>query len=55
MEDAIGAIENIIIEIGDKNLSEFFVKFEKSGYRSFLMPKVLKKAIFSFKVCRTHV
>ena len=40
--DTIGIIENIRIDSGDKNLSDFFVKYEKSGYRPFLMPKSAK-------------
>ena len=43
----IGAIENIMIEIGDKTLSEIFVKYEKNGYRPFLMPKSAKNSHFS--------
>ena len=45
--DTIGAIENIMIKIGDKTLLEFFVKYEKNGYRPFLMPKSAKNSHFS--------
>ena len=47
LEDTIGPIENEIIEIGDKKLSEFFVKYVKSGCWSFLMSKSSKKCHFS--------
>ena len=47
LKDTIGIIENIIIEIGGKNLSGNFVKYKKSGCRSFLMPKSAKKCFFS--------
>ena len=40
-------IENMMIEIGDKNKSEIFVKYEKSGYRPFLVPKSAKNSHFS--------
>ena len=47
LADTIGAIENIMIEIGDKTLLEIFVKYEKNGYRPFLMPKSAKNSHFS--------
>ena len=47
LEDTIGAIENIIIEVGDKKLPEFLVKYEKSGCRPFLMSKSAEKCHFS--------
>ena len=47
LADTIGAIENIMIEIGDKTLLEIFVRCEKNGYRPFLMPKSAKKGHFS--------
>ena len=36
-----------MIDSGDKNLSEFFVKYEKGGCQPFLMPKSAKKCQFS--------
>ena len=53
LEDAIGAIENIITDLGDKNLSEFVVKYEERCCRPFSI-KLLKSVIFRFKVCPTH-
>ena len=47
LADTIGDIENMMIEIGDKNKSEIFVKYEKSGYRPFLVPKSAKNSHFS--------
>ena len=47
LADTIGAIENVMIEIGDKTLLEIFVKYEKNGYRPFLMPKSAKNSHFS--------
>ena len=44
LKNTIGTIENMI-DLGDKRLSEFFVKYEKSGCRPFLLPK---SAIFRF-------
>ena len=51
LEDTIGIIKKIIIEIGGKNLSGNFVIYKKSGCQSFLMPK---SAFFLFKVDRVH-
>ena len=46
LADTIGAIENMMIEIGDKNKLEIFVKYERSGYWPFLMPKSAKNSHF---------
>ena len=47
MADTIGAIENMMIEIGDKNKLGIFVKYERRGYWPFLMPKSAKDSLFS--------
>ena len=54
MEDAIGIFENIMIDSSGKTLLEIFFKYEKIGWRSFLVPKSAKKNHFQFKACWTH-
>ena len=46
LEDAIVVFEDVLIDLGDKILLEIFVKYEKIGWRLFLVPKSTKKGIF---------
>ena len=48
LEDAINTFENTMIDLGDKTLLEFFVKYEKKSCRSFLVPKSAEKGLFWF-------
>ena len=48
MENVIGILKNIRIDSGCKTLLESFVKYEKNGFRSFLVPKSAKKGLSWF-------
>ena len=46
MEDATAIFESITIDLGGETLLEMFVKYENIGWRSFLVPKSARKALF---------
>ena len=49
LEEAIGILENILIDLGGKTLLEIFVKDEKIGWLLFLSPKSTTKILFCLK------
>ena len=40
--------------LGSKTLLEIYVEYEKNSCWSFLVPKILKRAIYWFEACQTH-